>query len=93
MNLGECNLAHAGISIALSNRLEDTRMALLSDCLRCCLFCRHGINIALSNRLEDTLEVLSLSNNRFGDIDLDGIVQALSRNRGLIQLWSLWQIL
>ncbi|KAL7535298.1 hypothetical protein ACHAXR_006396, partial [Thalassiosira sp. AJA248-18] len=45
-----------------------------------------GINIlsaALLDRSEDTLEYLSLSNNHFGDINLDQLVLALNRNRNL----------
>lgn len=48
-----------------------------------------SINIlsnALSNRSEDTLEELNLSDNNFGDIDLDGLVLTLNRGKALRSL-------
>lgn len=48
-----------------------------------------GINIlssSLSNRTEDTLEELNLSDNNFGDIDLDELALTLNRGKALRSL-------
>jgi len=41
---------------------------------------------ALMNRSEDTLEKLDLSNNHFGDIDLDKLFLVLNRNKKMTRL-------